>query len=185
MLKQGILGLLNYSDMTGYEIKTIFQQSLNYFWTAQTSQIYRELQSLEKVGWVTSTHVTQKGKPDKKVFSITKDGKEELQRWLREDLQSSVLRIPLLMQTFFRGECSYEENLAFFRRIADNASSFPGGSELATAAFTAYAAQMGDPEKALFWKFTIEYGKMHEEMLRAWSEKCMKELEAQHEYSAD
>ena len=154
MLKQGILGLLNYGNMTGYEIKTIFQQSLNYFWTAQTSQIYRELQALEKDGWVTSTHVTQKGKPDKKVFSITKDGKNELQRWLREDSQSSVLRIPLLMQTFFRGECSYEEN---------------------------HAVQMGDPEKALFWKFTIEYGKMHEEMLKAWSEKCIKELEEQHE----
>ena len=181
MLKQGILGLLNYSDMTGYEIKTIFQQSLNYFWTAQTSQIYRELQSLEKVGWVTSTHVTQKGKPDKKVFSITNDGKEELQRWLREDLQSSVLRIPLLMQTFFRSECSYEENLAFFRRIADNTSSFPGGRELAVSAVNAYAAQMGDPEKALFWKFTIEYGKMHDEMLKAWSKKCIKELEEQHE----
>ena len=48
LLKQGILGLLNYGDMSGYEIKTIFQQSLNYFWTAQTSQIYRELQSLER-----------------------------------------------------------------------------------------------------------------------------------------
>ena len=96
-----------------------------------------------------------------------------------------MLRIPLLMQTFFRGECSYEENLAFFKRIADNASSFPGGSELATGAVAAYAAQMGDPEKALFWKFTIEYGKMHEEMLRAWSEKCIKELEAQHEHFAD
>lgn len=184
LLKQGILGLLNYGDMSGYEIKTIFQQSLNYFWTAQTSQIYRELQSLEKDGWVTSTLVAQKGKPDKKVFSITETGKEELQRWLREDSQSSVLRIPLLMQTFFRGECSYEENLAFFKRIADNASSFPGGSELAAGAVAAYAAQMSDPEKALFWQFTIEYGKMHEEMLRAWSEKCMKELEAHHEYSA-
>ena len=173
MLKQGILGLLNYGDMSGYEIKTIFQQSLNYFWTAQTSQIYRELQSLEKDGWVTSTLVAQKGKPDKKVFSITEAGKEELNRWLREDSQSSVLRIPLLMQTFFRGECSYEENRAFFKRIA------------ATGAVAAYAAQMGDPEKALFWKFTIEYGKMHEEMLRAWSEKCMKELEAQHEHFAD
>ncbi len=33
-------------------------------------------------------------------------------------------------------------------------------------AVAAYAAQMSDPEKALFWQFTIEYGKMHEEMLR-------------------
>ncbi len=34
-------------------LKTIFQQSLNYFGPAQTSfQIYRELQSLEKDGWL-------------------------------------------------------------------------------------------------------------------------------------
>ena len=50
MLKHGILGLLNYGDMTGYEIKTAFEDSLNHFWHAQTSQIYRELQLLEKNG---------------------------------------------------------------------------------------------------------------------------------------
>lgn len=47
MLKHGILGLLNYQDMTGYEINTVFRDSLCYFWNAQTSQIYRELQTLE------------------------------------------------------------------------------------------------------------------------------------------
>ena len=50
MLKHGILGLLNYGDMTGYEIKDVFEHSLNFFWTAQTSQIYRELQTIEKKG---------------------------------------------------------------------------------------------------------------------------------------
>ncbi len=48
MLKHGILGLLNYHDMTGYEIMEVFRDSLRFFWSAQTSQIYRELQTLEK-----------------------------------------------------------------------------------------------------------------------------------------
>lgn len=52
MLKHGILGLLNYGDMTGYEIMTVFRDSLSHFWTAQKSQIYRELQALEKNGWI-------------------------------------------------------------------------------------------------------------------------------------
>ena len=52
MLKHGILGLLNYGDKTGYEIMTVFRDSLNHFWTAQTSQIYRELQTMEKNGWI-------------------------------------------------------------------------------------------------------------------------------------
>ena len=42
MLKHGILGLLNYGSMTGYEINKAFKDSLSYFWNAQTSQIYRE-----------------------------------------------------------------------------------------------------------------------------------------------
>lgn len=52
MLKHGILGLINYHEMTGYEIMQAFRDSLNYFWKAQTSQIYRELQNLEQKNWV-------------------------------------------------------------------------------------------------------------------------------------
>lgn len=48
MLKHGILGLLNYGDMTGYEIMKVFRDSLSFFWTANTSQIYRELNTLKK-----------------------------------------------------------------------------------------------------------------------------------------
>ena len=47
MLKHGILGLLSYGDMTGYQIMTVFRDSLSHFWVAQTSQIYREMQGLE------------------------------------------------------------------------------------------------------------------------------------------
>ena len=63
MLKHGILGLLNYQEMTGYEIMEVFRDSLNYFWDAKTSQIYRELQGLEKKNWVSKTIVPQYGKP--------------------------------------------------------------------------------------------------------------------------
>ena len=57
MLKHGILGLLSYGDMTGYQIMTVFRDSLSHFWVAQTSQIYRELQGLEKNGWIAAVHV--------------------------------------------------------------------------------------------------------------------------------
>ena len=83
MLKHGILGLLNYGQMTGYEIMTAFRASLSHFWVAQTSQIYRELQGLEKNGWIRITHVAQESRPDKNILSITEKGREELLRWLR------------------------------------------------------------------------------------------------------
>ncbi len=80
MLKHGILGLLNYHQLTGYEIMTVFRDSLHFFWSAQTSQIYRELQTLEAKGWVSKTPVPQQSKPDKNVYAITPEGHEELLR---------------------------------------------------------------------------------------------------------
>lgn len=117
MLKHGILGLLNYGNITGYDIMRVFKDSLSFFWTAQTSQIYRELQTLKKNGWVTDENVFQEGKPNKKVFSITESGKKELNRWLLDDNTGFETKSPLLMKTFFRGERSIDENIAFFKNV--------------------------------------------------------------------
>ena len=53
-LKHGLLGLLNYGSMTGYELNKVFRDSLSFFWQAKTSQIYRELDAMERCGWLTS-----------------------------------------------------------------------------------------------------------------------------------
>lgn len=53
-LKYGLLSLLNYGDMTGYELSKEFDDSLGFFWQAQISQIYRELNTMEKCGWLKS-----------------------------------------------------------------------------------------------------------------------------------
>ena len=42
-LTYGILGFLSYGSMTGYDLAKAFSCSVNFFWNAQTSQIYREL----------------------------------------------------------------------------------------------------------------------------------------------
>lgn len=112
-LKHGILGLLNYSPMTGYDLGKAFQRSLNHFWQAQTSQIYRELRDMEKLGWIASETVIQTDKPNKNVFSLTKSGKEELLRWLAEDSMRDdmPLRAPFLMKIFFSGVMDREVSI--------------------------------------------------------------------------
>lgn len=178
MLKHGILGLLNYGDMTGYDINTVFHYSLSHFWTAQTSQIYRELQTLENNGWIKSTKVEQTGKPDKNVLSITDSGREELKKWLNEEDTKTAARIPMLMKTFFRGECGIEENIEYFKSIPAKESVFPIGEDKVNQVSSEYGKLIDDPLKALYWKFTIDFGVMYEKMVREWSENCIKELEA-------
>ena len=178
MLKHGILGLLNYGSMTGYEINKTFKDSLSYFWNAQTSQIYRELQTIKTNGWATDEIVAQSGKPDKKVFTITESGKAELNRWLIEDGDEFVTRVPILMKTFFRGERSIDENIEYFSRLADMTADFQTQLKAEPPEkVDAYSAHLKDPVKALYWKMTVEYGVMYAQMYHQWVEKCKKELE--------
>lgn len=177
MLKHGILGLLNYGDMTGYEIMTVFRDSLSYFWPAQTSQIYRELQNIKKKGWAADTYIPQVGKPDKKLFSITDSGKQELHRWLLDEAAQCEVKSPLLMQTFFRGKLTPEENIAFFQNILACSNAFLANAQTPTENITIYETAVRYPKHSLYWKMTIEYGIMYMRMLREWSSKCIQELE--------
>ncbi|MBR1584976.1 MAG: PadR family transcriptional regulator [Clostridia bacterium] len=177
MLKHGILGLIGNGDKTGYEIMTVFRDSLNHFWTAQTSQIYRELQTMEKAGWISQTHISQTGRPDKNVFSITPAGREELLRWLRDRRLPGGVKNPFLMKTFFMGELPVEENIAFFQAFRD-AAVFPDEGKQAAANADMYRQAVDHPEKAVYWKLTIAFGQMYESMQRAWCDYCIRELTA-------
>ncbi|MBF8983168.1 PadR family transcriptional regulator [Lutibacter sp. B2] len=105
-LKHGILGLLTYGSMTGYELMKIFNESLTFFWNAQTSQIYRELDILEKKGWVNSEHILQEDKPNKKVLTISDEGKAELVHWLNGHAAKDMMKIRdgMTMRVFFGSE---------------------------------------------------------------------------------
>lgn len=78
-LTYGILGFLSYGSMTGYDLAKAFGCSVNFFWNAQTSQIYRELGRMEGEGLVASELVLQTQRPNKKLYSITEKGRESFQ----------------------------------------------------------------------------------------------------------
>ena len=74
-LKHAILGLLNYAHMSGYWYLLFFSKSsIAFYWHAQTSQIYKELNNLTANHYVESDIVYQSDKPNKKLFHITDEG---------------------------------------------------------------------------------------------------------------
>lgn len=102
-LKHGLLGLLAYSPMTGYELDKVIKESLSFFWNAQTSQVYRELDTLKKKEWVSSVEVEQIGKPNKNVMSITTIGENELRVWLDMHTAEDMMKFRdgMTMRVFF------------------------------------------------------------------------------------
>lgn len=177
MLKHGILGLLNYQAMTGYEIMEVFRDSLHYFWDAKTSQIYRELQGLEQKEWVGKTVVPQSGKPDKNVYSITAEGRAELLRWLADADLGLRMKTPVLMKVFFLGARSAGENIGYFERIKEQCERFLASMEPIPQSIEAYGELIGQKEQERYWQMTVEYGRRMMRMQIEWAQDCIRRLE--------
>lgn len=154
-----------------------FRDSLHFFWKAQTSQIYRELQTLEKERWVEKTVVPQQGKPDKNLYSITEEGRRELLKWLGDGELGLSVRMPMLMKVFFMGEQSREDSIGYFAELKRCCQMFLDSLEAVPKYIEAYSAYLDNKEKALYWEMAVEYGRKNMQMCTEWAQDCIQKLE--------
>ena len=175
-LKHGILGLLNYGPSTGYDLDKAFKGSLNFFWQAQTSQIYRELTAMEKQGWITSEVVIQTDKPNKKIFSLAESGKEELRRWLTHNNIEEDIRVrdPFLVKLFFGGEIRAEVNIEMmkqFKKCCEYAL------EKIDQTIEHFQPNHDGNKNAVYWEMTASFGHCYYEMCIHWADDTIKKME--------
>lgn len=96
-----IKGFLAEKPRTGYELKTqCFDGPALLFWHADQAQIYRTLAQLEAQGDVTSSHHTQTDRPNKKLYTLTAQGRRTLDTWLAQPSPSCAVRDPFALKTF-------------------------------------------------------------------------------------
>lgn len=77
-----VLGLLAFAGpMSGYDLKQLFDQTLDPMWNATHSQIYNELRRMGALGWVSMERHEQTARPDKKVYQVTEAGQTALGAW--------------------------------------------------------------------------------------------------------
>ena len=115
-LKHALLGLLTYQPMTGYELKQFFDSTVKHFWNAELSQIYPTLKALEEQGFVDKEVAVQENRPNRKIYRLTDEGREEFQRWAREPMPSADLRDAFMIKVFFGTELPAEDMLVLLRR---------------------------------------------------------------------
>ena len=90
MLKHALLGLLAQEQSHGYDLKNAFEVMLGGTWPLNIGQVYTTLARLERDGLVESQVVPQDLLPDRKVYSLTGAGQEELEHWLAEATAGSI-----------------------------------------------------------------------------------------------
>jgi len=162
-LKHALLGFLNYGPHTGYEIKKVFDISVAHFWSAELSQIYPSLKALEAEGLVEMKVEVQADRPNRKVYSITADGRRELIDWLGNPAEPDQVREPLLVKLFFAAAGNKEHTLTVLKRRVDDLRLRLEGYRQGLALVERYSSAARLESEALFWRLTIEYEITHTE----------------------
>jgi DNA-binding PadR family transcriptional regulator len=114
-LEHAILVSLSERAGAGLDLTRRFDRSIGHFWTATHQQIYRVLARMETDGWLVATTVAQPGRPDKRVYEVTDEGRAELRRWLHEPLLREVHRSDLAVKL---RAASYGDRAALLEQVA-------------------------------------------------------------------
>ncbi len=115
-----LLGLLR-DPATGYDLKKAFSENVRHFWSAELSQIYPTLKRLEQRRLLRSRVEPSPRGPNRKVYTLTEEGRTELLHWLRGGPAVGTERFAYLAQLYFMDEIGdIHETRAFMVALRDH-----------------------------------------------------------------
>lgn len=181
MLTHILLGFLNYGPMTGYELKSVMDHSTQHFWHAQHSQIYTTLRKLREQGLVWSEEPDEDDPLNRRVYHLTDAGRAELQRWLSQpQIELDQIKHEMLVRVFFSGSRNQNEVIEEFRlqrRLHQQQLDYYKNQGPET-----WQNQLKITPEVVreipFWLSTLEFGMAYEEMVLAWLDRQIAQLEA-------
>ncbi len=97
-LRHAVLAALRQGEASGYELAKRFDVAVADFWSATPQQLYRDLERLERDGLVEARLVEQTRRPNKRVFTLTEAGREELRSYTRQAARPPAMRDEFLVK---------------------------------------------------------------------------------------
>jgi DNA-binding PadR family transcriptional regulator len=97
-LRHAVLAALLEGEASGYQLAKRFDVSVANFWSATPQQLYRELEQLERDGRLSGRVVEQRRRPNKRVFTLTAAGREELHAFTAQPARPTAIRDDLLVK---------------------------------------------------------------------------------------
>ncbi len=177
-LKHAILGFLSIKPMTGYDLKKAFDQSIQYFWPANQSQIYRTLADLKAEGLVEQEVIAREDRLDMKVYRISDNGQDELHEWLSNPLPHQDYREAFLIQLYFGSKLDNREVIPLLKQMIQDLQA---SQDQLTAMYRMYQAkinQVDTPRQLFFSMLTLEYGLESNQTAIHWLTSVSQRLEA-------
>ena len=101
-LEQALLGLLMKEPLHGYDLHRLTKSRLGRIWYMGMGNIYNTLKRLEAASHVESSLTPQENRPPRKVYRITRTGRQAFRDWVRQPTPNiRRLRVELLAKLYF------------------------------------------------------------------------------------
>jgi PadR family transcriptional regulator, regulatory protein AphA len=169
-----ILGLLADEPRSGYDIKKEVEERLSHFWSESFGHIYPMLRRLHERGLVDLTVQQQEGRPDRKVYSLTEEGREALEAWFAEPPPPQRPRNEVLLRIFLGRHADPNH-------LVRDVRSQREGFEQALTQLRAVQARLDSLEEPhpdqVYWELTLSYGLRALGALTEWGEEAEAALE--------
>ena len=124
-LELALLGLIaEQHPRSGYDLVQTFRISMSHYWHAHPGQIYPTLDRMERDGWIAGREVIQRGRPNKRVYSITAEGRRILLEWLQSPYEPLKMKNPPLLRSRFLGHLGADGARAKFAEVRDAMTSY-------------------------------------------------------------
>ena len=168
-----LLGLLAIEPMSGYDLGQNIRASVGHIWNESYGQIYPNLKRLAAEDFVTAKTERQKGKPDRRIYSITEKGRERLVKWLAIQPQPEIPRNEFLLKLFFGERIPTEILIGWVGRMIESESAVL--RELERVEREEIAQNQHYPG-APYWKMAARFGQMELKAHLKWAEETIAEL---------
>jgi DNA-binding PadR family transcriptional regulator len=170
---QALLGLLTVEPMSGYDLGSVVRDSVGHIWSESYGQIYPNLKRLAADGLVACKTEKHKGRPERRVYSITKKGREQLAQWLSIPPQPEIPRNEMLLKLFFGSKVPIPILIRNVERMVEEHRALLEKFQRTERDDIDKNPQYPD---APFWKMAARYGQIEMEAHLKWAEETLHEL---------
>jgi PadR family transcriptional regulator, regulatory protein AphA len=170
---QAVLGLLTIAPMSGYDLARVVRASIGHIWRESYGQIYPNLKKLAAQGLVQRKTEKHKRRPERHVYSITNQGREQLKAWLIAPPQAEIPRNEMLLKLFFGAQAPIQTLIGNVERMAEERRDL-----LQKFRRTEHDDIDKNPQypDAPFWKMAVRFGQFEMEAHLKWAEETLQQL---------
>ena len=167
-----ILGLLRIKPMSAYELVKFSKESIGLFWNESYGHLHKSIKQLEAEGAVSIVEESETGRR-RIVYGVTPQGCEQLDAWLTQTPEESVMRNELLMKMFVSQERQIPQLIAFLEaELEESARS------IAILAAIRAGVPSGQGKSSQLWLLTLDYGERYVQMTMEWCRHALEVLQA-------